>query len=80
MPSFVECRDCKAVIYWATALGTGKRHPLNAEPDPKGLIKVVIRTFGEGEFKGRRLIITDFRAVPVEGENRYTSHFATCGK
>lgn len=75
------CEGCGAQIVWRFAEGTGRRAPINAEPDPKGNIMVVRDT-------GAYRVLTKQAMADMEGtlfeqavrNDRYTSHFATCPK
>lgn len=65
-----QCSGCRAEIIWTTTRN-GKKMPVDAEPDPEGII--VLEFDGDEPFA-----IYDNRRL-IEGE-RYTSHFATCPK
>lgn len=64
-----KCRSCDASIVWATVAESGKRMPLDAEPDPTGLVGII----SEQPVK----IVVHGQATLDDGV-RYTSHFATC--
>lgn len=60
------CKSCGASILWVTTKVSGRRMPLNAEPDPQG--QMVLRA-GEASY------------LPLDqpwAGARYTSHHATC--
>ena len=62
------CRSCKAPVRWVKTIG-GKKHPLDARPTPEGEWVVQPSVMGE----------VMLRATPMNGgEERFTSHFATC--
>lgn len=63
------CRDCKAAIIWAEHAGTGRRAPINAEPEEGGNILLL----GAGY-----IIITAEQAEAYKGGDAHISHFATC--
>lgn len=58
------CRSCGAEIRWVVS-SNGKSMPLDATPDPAGLVAV----HNGVAHVGRNM---------VEGEQKFTSHFATC--
>jgi len=61
------CRSCGATIVWAIT-DSGKRMPVDAEPDPAGNLSI----WESGE--GWRVTV-----VPEEWDGlRYRPHFATC--
>jgi len=67
------CRSCEAPIRWAVSDSTGKRIPLNAEPDPAGNLAV--------RLVDGRLRVRSAPAGRTEldaGEKRGMSHFTTC--
>lgn len=61
------CRSCRAPILWREHVGTGRRAPIDATPDPAGNVVLVdprsYTLLGAG----------DSPEVP-----RYTNHFQTC--
>lgn len=64
-----DCRSCGAPIIWAKTK-SGKRIPLNADPDPAGNVMLedgIAVVLGKG-------------AAPGPTVRRYTSHFANCGQ
>ena len=74
-----KCRSCGAEILWVKWPTSGKRMPVDAEPDwrplPKGGdIVLMLRGGAFGE-----LLAEKFNAERHgQDRNRYTSHFATC--
>lgn len=61
------CASCQAPIFWVRT-PKGKSMPLDFTPDPDG--NVVIRDRLAHVLKAGELL--------VQGERRFTSHFATC--
>jgi hypothetical protein len=77
-PTAVECRTCRALIFFALT-PAGRRMPINAKPDPAGLL-IGFLTF---DSSGRaQLNVDTYRADEPkhQGRNRWTSHFATCAQ
>jgi hypothetical protein len=62
------CRSCGAAIIWAMT-GKGRTMPVDARPDPKGNVAVVI----DGDT--RRAIVG---VTPESIGPRHLSHFVTC--
>lgn len=62
------CRSCEAPVFWIKTAATGKAMPLDATPNPDG--NVVIR--------GGLAHVLKHGDLLVQGERRFTSHFATC--
>ena len=79
MSASSKCEACGAPIVWRPSESTGKRAPINAEPDPNGNIMVVRQT-------GAYRVLTKAMLAEMEGSlfekatrnDRYTNHFATC--
>jgi hypothetical protein len=69
---FGMCRDCQAPVRWVTMRESGKRCPVNIDPDPEQGVIVVVGLSA--------VRIDDARAESVRsnGGKLYTSHFATC--
>lgn len=73
-----KCRSCGAEVLWVVWRESGKRMPVDVEPDmrppPKG--GTLALTLSGGPFG--TLFVEKY--VPEMGpkRNRYTSHFATC--
>lgn len=73
------CRSCHQEVLWVKWPTSGKRMPVDAEPDmrppPKGgtlVLSVVGGAFGE-------LHVAKFDPSKHDAKrNRYTSHFSTC--
>lgn len=63
-----KCRSCGAPIIWAMT-GRGKTMPVDARPDPKGNVAVVI------DGGTIRAIVG---ATPGSTGRRHLSHFVTC--
>lgn len=79
-----QCRSCRAMLLWATMTTTGRKNPLNYEPDAeKGNVRLLghglaeALPMAEAERIRRGPTLTD-QDVPVEA--LYLSHFATCPK
>lgn len=71
-----ECRSCKASIVWAFTMN-GKQNPLDAKPTTTGTL-FAWKSGGRLECESVNAK-TDRAALAREnGQNRYTSHFATC--
>lgn len=68
-----KCKSCGAKMLWVVMFGSGKKNPLNAEPDQeKG--NVVIDMDGRGcALTGNALAEAKEKSKPL-----YLSHFATC--
>ncbi len=64
------CRSCRAPILWAIT-NAGRRMPLNAQPDPDGLL--ITWTNNSGELR-----VSALATGETTGRPHYTSHFATC--
>lgn len=78
------CRDCDARIMWMSmepGMGTGKKHPVNAEPDDEnGNIVLYQNWKGEQFFmKHYNLVLAKIRALGLP-DSLFTSHFQTCTK
>lgn len=43
-----RCHDCRAVVVWALT-DTGRRMPVNFEPDPQGTLELFTEHFPDGE-------------------------------
>lgn len=69
-PQPVECRSCKAPMYWVIT-ANGKTMPVNATPDPVGGFVLALKADG-------KLYAEVFDLSHDSRRNRYTSHFATC--
>lgn len=76
-----RCRTevCQARIVWVTLIKTDgrpapKKHPVNADPDPKGNLE-----YSRGGFDNPvvRALTQEQQADPAQAE-RYTSHFSSC--
>lgn len=74
-----SCRSCGAAIRWALTAGDGRAIPLNADPDPGGIIRATGR---RSAIDGRPFVeVLPADAVAMFDEvsdERWTSHFATC--
>lgn len=74
-PQAVECRSCKALMFWVIT-PRGKKMPVDAKPDPNGGFVLSLKVED-----GRPNLYAE-TYVPTEpkhqNRNRYTSHFATC--
>lgn len=69
------CRSCGAGITWAVT-GTGKRMPVDAEPDPNGNVVLHDPTTPGGPPVAA--VVPRRLGDPPPVFARYTSHFATC--
>lgn len=67
MKDIVQCRSCKARMFWGTS-AAGKSMPIDAEPVADGNIF---------ERDGVFVAVSLLEPVP-EGVPRWKSHFATC--
>jgi hypothetical protein len=64
------CRSCHAPVRWVLT-AAGRRMPVDAEPDPAGLVLV----------QDGQAMMMDAPASREDlqpGEQTYTSHYATC--
>jgi len=71
-PQAVECRSCKALMFWVLTKN-GKKMPIDAKPDPNGGLVVTLKA--DGELHAEAYMSSE---PTHHGRNRYTSHFATC--
>lgn len=74
-PQPTQCRTCRADIFWAVT-PAGRRMPVNAQPDPAGLLVLSLPKSGE-------LQLDTWRADEpshAPPRRRWTSHFATCAQ
>lgn len=74
-----KCRSCRADVLWVVWRESGKRMPVDAEPDmrppPKG--GALVLTLSGGSFG--TLFVEKYDATKHGlTRNRYTSHFVTC--
>ena len=69
------CRSCRAAIIWAETVN-GARVPIDEGPDPNGII--VLEEEGRRTPLARYLTKEQREQPPAKGEERFTSHFATC--
>jgi len=74
-----KCRSCHAEVLWVVWPASGKRMPVDAEPDMRPLPKGgdIVLTVHGGAFGELRAEKFNTRAHDTK-RNRYTSHFATC--
>jgi len=63
------CRSCGAPVEWGVSVVSGKRMPLDAEPDPEGLFYLE---------RGDVTTVGPMDPTLYPNRKRYTSHFATC--
>src|SRR5262249_47689298 len=68
------CRDCGQKILWVTWPKSGKRMPVNAEPQSAPYGQIVV-SYGPA---GNKLIAERARYGNAQGRKLYESHFATC--
>jgi hypothetical protein len=67
-----QCRSCKADVLWVQWRRSGKRMPIDLEPDQLGTV-VVSHNAAEN------LLIADkFDDSLHAGRRRFVSHFASC--
>lgn len=64
-----SCKYCGRPVRWATWADSGKRIPLEAEPDPRGNLELIPHGGGD-KVKRADLFTADHR--------RYKPHFASC--
>lgn len=69
-----SCRSCTAPVRWVRIKNTSKLMPLDAEPDPLGLVEVLDELAGPGT----PYAVVHGQQTLLDDGNRYTSHFATC--
>ena len=67
--ALVQCKWCPAFVRWVRMVPSGKRNPLDPEPDPRG--NVILSKTNDALAKALK------RDEPYEGE-RYISHWSTC--
>lgn len=72
MSVVVPCRSCDAPVIWATHVRTGKRAPIDAEPDNRGNVILTGTTYTVEANADRRA------ALVLEGVELRTNHFQTC--
>ncbi len=74
MADTVPCRGCGAPMRWVTMAASGKKNPLNPEPDRvRG--NVEIRPDGTGQ------VITDpedLKTLRADPQGLFLSHFVSC--
>jgi hypothetical protein len=66
------CRSCKKPLYWITVNKTGKKNPLDPEPD---LLRGNVRIINDQAFILHNEAAEHLRE---RGEALYLSHFSTC--
>lgn len=69
-----RCRACDAEIWWLENQTTGKKAPIDAEPDPKGN---VVASLHDGLY---RIASADERAEMGPRRQLHLNHFVTCPK
>jgi hypothetical protein len=72
-PQAVECRSCKALMFWVIT-ARGKKMPVDAKPDPNGGFVLTLKA-EDGQLHADAYAPTE---SSHQRRNRYTSHFATC--
>jgi hypothetical protein len=78
-----RCRACPQTIRWVV-LKSGKRNPLNPDPDPeRGNVMIIETDAGaraHGTIVGRAVVLGHQAAAHARGQgvDLYSSHFATC--
>lgn len=80
-PTVQECRSCRARIYWSEVVDehgqkTGKRMPVDEQPDPVRGNVVLYRNRNTGRAVFARVLKKDEPKPP--GTRLRLSHFATC--
>lgn len=68
------CRSCGAAVLWVKLVPRGSTAPLDAEPSTAGNIRML----GERNAVAKVLSKAEIAVARGEGEQLYTSHFATC--
>lgn len=74
------CRTCRMPIRWVVMASTGKRMPLDAEPDCN-LGNVMILTAAAGADEGKAVVLGGKvldKARADRSLSLYASHFVTC--
>lgn len=76
-----KCRSCHQDVLWTVWRESGKRMPVDSEPDmrpppPKGEGGNLILTLSGGSFG--TLFVEKWREEHGLARNRYTSHYSTC--
>jgi hypothetical protein len=82
----MNCRRCPAEIVWLRHATTGKRAPIDAQPDPNGNIEVDLEAgtyrivsaaeLGEARAIGLPLHLNHFATCPAAQEFRHPSEAA----
>jgi hypothetical protein len=79
-----KCRSCKTRVRWAIMHPSGKRNPLNPEPDAERGNTLIIETeraaayFGAEIGRAVTLSASDLELARRGGRELYLSHFVTC--
>ena len=68
-----SCQACGGLVFWLEHVVTGKRAPINADPDPRGNIVLELTNFG-----WRYRVLRKNETAPEDG--LWMSHFVTCVK
>lgn len=71
-PEPVECRTCKAKMYWVVTKN-GKNMPVDAQPSPRGGLVITLKP--DGKLYAEAFMPNDAAHAK---RNRYVSHFSTC--
>lgn len=70
------CSSCRARITWAKSSVTGKKMPIDAEPDVAGNIVLLQPTTPGAAVVA--MALTKAQLAEPASEPRYKSHFVTC--
>lgn len=75
-----QCRDCNADVLWVKWPKSGKKMPVDAVADNRGVQRgggKIVLTLTGGEY-GELIAEKYYRPKHGDKRNRYTSHFDTC--
>lgn len=67
-----RCRTCKAPVRWARMARSGKPHPLDADPSPRGNMRLC------GNGHAELLTGSELLEARAAGTSLFLSHFASC--
>jgi hypothetical protein len=67
------CRSCQAPIMWLDHATTGKPAPIDAQPDPKGNIRVGVAFEHYTVLAGQEL-----QDAQERGDELHLNHYVTC--
>lgn len=76
----VECRSCRAPIFWATTAKSGAPMPLDFEDTFEGNVRLERTSVRNGLYETRAVVLgpIELELARAEGETLYMPHHATC--